>query len=212
MVYNTAILIAFIIASILNIIFNYRNNLKGIYVTKPLIMPLLILYYVASAQDINFIIIGALVCGFLGDVFLLDSKNHFTKGLLSFFCGHILYIVVFYLSFSIGDVKGFYFVLIVFYLIYAFLLAKRLFSYLGSLKILGTIYMGTIMAMSFISLLMMVQTFNIRTILIFLGTIFFIISDSVLAFDTFKEKNANSGVIIMSTYIIAQFLIIIGIK
>jgi len=211
-VYNTFILIAFLTVSILNIIFNYRNNLKGIYLTKPLIMPLLILYYITLTQNINFIIIGALIFGFLGDVFLLDSKNHFTKGLLSFFCGHILYIVAFYLNFTIKGVKGFYLVFIIFYLFYALLLVKELFAYLGSMKILGTMYMSTIMIMSFISLLMMLQSFTINTVLIFLGTIIFIVSDSVLAFDTFKEKYAYSGVIIMSTYITAQFLIIVGIR
>lgn len=210
--YNTFILIAFLTVSILNIIFNYRNNLKGIYLTKPLIMPLLILYYITLTQNINFIIIGALIFGFLGDVFLLDSKNHFTKGLLSFFCGHILYIVAFYLNFTIKGVKGFYLVFIIFYLFYALLLVKELFAYLGSMKILGTMYMSTIMIMSFISLLMMLQSFTINTVLIFLGTIIFIVSDSVLAFDTFKEKYAYSGVIIMSTYITAQFLIIVGIR
>lgn len=210
--YNTFILIVFITVSILNIMFNYRNNLKGIYLTKPLIMPLLILYYITLTQNINFIIIGALIFGFLGDVFLLDSKNHFTKGLLSFFCGHILYIVAFYLNFTIKGVKGFYFAFIIFYLFYALLLVKGLFPYLGSMKILGTMYMSTIMVMSFISLLMMLQSFTINTVLIFLGSIIFIISDSVLAFDTFKEKYAYSGVIIMSTYITAQFLIIVGIR
>lgn len=210
--YNTFILIVFITVSILNIMFNYRNNLKGIYLTKPLIMPLLILYYITLTQNINFIIVGALIFGFLGDVFLLDSKNHFTKGLLSFFCGHILYIVAFYLNFTIKGVKGFYFAFIIFYLFYALLLVKGLFPYLGSMKILGTMYMSTIMIMSFISLLMMLQSFTINTVLIFLGTIIFIVSDSVLAFDTFKEKYAYSGVIIMSTYITAQFLIIVGIR
>lgn len=210
--YNTFVLIAFITVSILNIIFNYRNNLKGIYLTKPLIMPLLILYYITLTQNINFIIIGALIFGFLGDVFLLDSKNHFTKGLLSFFCGHILYIVAFYFNFTIKGVKGFCFAFIIFYLFYALLLVKELFAYLGSMKILGTMYMSTIMVMSFISLLMMLQSFTINTVLIFLGSIIFIISDSVLAFDTFKEKYAYSGVIIMSTYITAQFLIIVGIR
>ncbi len=210
--YNTFILIVFITVSILNIMFNYRNNLKGIYLTKPLIMPLLILYYITLTQNINFIIVGALIFGFLGDVFLLDSKNHFTKGLLSFFCGHILYIVAFYLNFTIKGVKGFYFAFIIFYLFYALLLVKGLFPYLGSMKILGTMYMSTIMVMSFISLLMMLQSFTINTVLIFLGSIIFIISDSVLAFDTFKEKYAYSGVIIMSTYITAQFLIIVGIR
>jgi len=83
---------------------------------------------------------------------------------------------------------------------------------LGKLKILGTMYMGTILAMSFISLLIMVQNFNIKTILIFIGTIIFIISDSLLALDTFKRKVAHSGVFIMVTYIIAQYLIIAGVK
>lgn len=212
MVNKTLILIAFIIISILNVIFNYGENKKGIYLTKPLIMPLLILHYVASTSKVNIILIGALLCGFLGDVFLLDSKKYFINGLLSFFCGHVLYIVVLLLNFSAKNVNDYYFVFMIPYIIYAYFLVRTLLPYLGGLKVLGTMYMSTILAMSFISLLIMFQKFNLKTVLILIGTIIFVISDSLLAFDTFKKKLKHSGVFIMSTYIIAQYLIIMGLK
>ena len=47
--------------------------------------------------------------------------------------------------------------------------------------------------------------------LVFLGALFFMLSDSILALNKFYEPLAYSNISIMLTYAIAQYLIIFGI-
>ena len=46
--------------------------------------------------------------------------------------------------------------------------------------------------------------------LIYFGALFFVISDSALAYNKFVEPFSFSGVLIMATYMIAQYLITLG--
>lgn len=46
--------------------------------------------------------------------------------------------------------------------------------------------------------------------MIYLGAVFFVISDSALAFNKFVQPYSFAGFLIMSTYMIAQYLITIG--
>jgi uncharacterized membrane protein YhhN len=46
--------------------------------------------------------------------------------------------------------------------------------------------------------------------LFILGALFFVMSDSMLAIDKFKQHVAYAPVLVMSTYILAQFLIVRG--
>jgi len=69
-----------------------------VYLLKPLLMPLLILWYKKSANKTLKIMIYALVFSFLGDVFLMFlplSEHFFLAGLASFLITHVLYVVVF---------------------------------------------------------------------------------------------------------------------
>ncbi|MRR17924.1 MAG: lysoplasmalogenase, partial [Deltaproteobacteria bacterium] len=77
----------------------------GRYLTKPLLMPVLALYYVTSAAHPNPFFVGAILCGWLGDVFLMIPDSHnsgrgFRLGLICFSAGHILYMLVFASSIS----------------------------------------------------------------------------------------------------------------
>jgi uncharacterized membrane protein YhhN len=46
--------------------------------------------------------------------------------------------------------------------------------------------------------------------LVLTGAILFVISDSVIAVNKFSHPFASSGIVIMSTYIVAQYLIVAG--
>src|SRR6185436_16619471 len=78
----------------------YSNNEAIRYVSKPLLMPLLIVCFIASAKPISsslvrFIIL-ALVFSWLGDVLLMFesiNKNFFILGLIAFLIAHIFYIL-----------------------------------------------------------------------------------------------------------------------
>ena len=47
--------------------------------------------------------------------------------------------------------------------------------------------------------------------LVFFGALFFVISDSILALNKFYTPLKKSSFIIMFTYLVAQYLIVIGI-
>ncbi|MFZ1584822.1 MAG: lysoplasmalogenase family protein, partial [Saprospiraceae bacterium] len=51
---------------------------------------------------------------------------------------------------------------------------------------------------------------RVSFIMIFLGAIFFLVSDTALAIDKFAKSYAYSGIIIMSTYMLAQYYITRG--
>jgi uncharacterized membrane protein YhhN len=47
--------------------------------------------------------------------------------------------------------------------------------------------------------------------LVFLGAIFFLISDSLLALNKYYEPMVSSGITVILTYGIAQYLIVLGL-
>ena len=66
-------------------------------ITKPVLMPLLLLFYWLKADAPTFLVMLALVLSTMGDIFLLwpGKQGTFIAGLLSFLTAHVLYIVVF---------------------------------------------------------------------------------------------------------------------
>ena len=70
------------------------------YLTKPLLIPLLLVFYVVQNPNISWWLVAALIGGFLGDVFLMipdpnKTQKWFRFGLISFLFGHIFYIVTY---------------------------------------------------------------------------------------------------------------------
>jgi hypothetical protein len=64
------------------------------YITKPFIMPLLAVYYVLAARQVNWWLFAGIIGGFGGDFFLMipdpgKTRKWFRLGLISFLSGHI---------------------------------------------------------------------------------------------------------------------------
>lgn len=209
---NLVFLLLFLIDSIFNIAFAKKNSRKGMLYTKPLLMPLLILFYVSSSYQPNYLIIAALIAGFLGDVFLLSKKKSFIlAGILAFLIGHGFYIIAFLGSSVVmkGNPLWVYFCLLP-YAATGMLLYELLFPSIKFMRRPVIFYMFFIFMMSFISLTRLTAVPFLSFILVFLGSIFFIISDCILAFNMFSDCKKNTTHYIMSTYIMSQFLIVIG--
>ncbi len=206
-------LFLFIIISLLNLSFEFKNNKKGRYYTKPLLMPLLILFYITIADKINYLIILALLCGFSGDVFLMrdDKEKNILLGITSFLIGHLLYITVFLSNTSwLSLVPSYFYMFIIPYITLELYLLKKLLPTMGSLKIPGFIYTTIILFMSFTSLSRIFNVSFMSFLLPFIGSISFILSDTVLAFSLFKKQGKYDNIIVMITYITSQFLITLG--
>lgn len=203
----------FIIIAVGDVFAVKYGKIKLRYFTKPLLVPLLTLFYLINAIDLNLLILFALICCFLGDFFLLWSqkKSFFIAGLLSFLAGHIFYTIAFLqtTSFLSGIPEWFYFSLLP-YIWYGIFILKKLNPYLYSMKVPVIIYLNVILIMSFTSFTRIWVLKGLSFWLPFTGSIFFIVSDSLLAFRNFKAKLSRGWVSIMITYIFAQLLIVFG--
>jgi uncharacterized membrane protein YhhN len=201
--------IPFIIVSILHIILLRKNNQLGRNITKPLLMPLLLLFYIWNVDNFNSLIIWALIASFFGDVFLIwsEQKLFLLGGIASFLIGHIFYVIAF-LSFHF---PLWFYLLLVPYIVIGAVISSKLFPSINkSMKLPVGMYMVVILLMSFFSLTRIWSESFIPFLLPFLGSLFFITSDSILAFDMFTEKKRTTHTSIMVTYILAQFLIVLG--
>jgi len=199
--------------SSLHIYYEAIKNKKGSHLTKPLLMPLLILFYLTSTNEINYLLVISLIFAFFGDVFLMWSKKEFNvlMGITSFLLGHLLYIFLFINSTSmLKDIPYMFYLLLIPYVLFDLYLIKKLFPSMKTMKFPSFIYMSIILIMSFTSLSRIWSVSFLPFLLPFIGSIFFIISDTLLAFDMFKYKHKDNNVVVMITYIVAQLLIVLG--
>jgi len=184
---------------------------------KPLIMIGLMMYYWMQSPKPSMLFIAALIFCWLGDVLLIfqaDNELFFIGGLVGFLIGHVLYIFC-YRQFQfapndkelLGSQKARF--------AFPFILAGTglvviLYPSLGNLKIPVMIYALAITLMVLNALFRYGRTTKKSFVLIFLGAIMFMISDSLLAINKFKSPFEGAGALIMLTYCVAQLLIVEG--
>jgi uncharacterized membrane protein YhhN len=183
--------------------------------TKPLLMPLLMLYVWVSMSHgaARNILLAALFFSFAGDVLLmLEPVNSFLfiPGLVAFLFTHILYIIYF---FAIPSLKKSLLLtapyLAIAVIIYGMLLLYFLFPRLGILKIPVLIYAGVILVMLLASMHAYNNVQKQAGMLFIAGALFFIISDSLLAINKFHTALIFPFTVIL-TYGIAQYLLVRG--
>jgi len=146
---------------------------------------------------------------------LENEEKWFIYGMVGFLIGHIFYIIAFLLSIgeNIINFPLWGLILILPVIIILLLTYPKYKNHMGDLKIPVYVYMATILFMHFSSILRL-ATFEILSpcfILVYIGSLLFIISDSLIAIDTFKTDKEISHLYIMITYILGQFLIVQGI-
>ena len=211
-------LIAFFIDAGINLFAVNKENKKLEYISKPLLMPLLAIYFILGTSfltSINWWIILALSCGCAGDIFLM-LKDKFIHGMLAFFLGHIFYIISFFflitniLAFPLGGLLLFIPVILILILTY-----PKFRNHLDDLKLPVHGYLVVIFMMHISAVLLLAEfdLFSPCFFLIWIGSILFILSDALIAIDNFNEELEISHirVIIMLTYILGQYLIAQGI-
>ncbi len=202
--------ILFLVLSILNITSIKNHNKAMRTITKPLLMPVLLSAYLCSSSHPSCMIALALIFGFLGDTFLLGSGVFFTLGLFSFLLGHIFYISAFLSPVLLSRIPIYIYIFLLPYLIYGFIIYNKISPFIKSIKFQGLLYFIVLILMSFSSLLRIYTVHGYQFWLPFIGSMLFVISDTVLAFNAFKSKTTCKEIVVMLTYTMAQLLIIAG--
>lgn len=206
-------ILVYVLFSAANIISIKRSSKAGLWLTKPFLMPVLALFYAASvsSNDLNWLVILALVSAFFGDCFLLKGgKTFLTAGIFSFLIAHVFYIFAFASSIAFYHISLWLYILLLLYIIYGAVVYIALFPSLGTMKASAFVYIVVILTMSFISLMRMNNIYGSHFWLPYLGSIVFIISDTMVAFNTFKKNTIWREIMVMVTYITAQLMIVLG--
>ena len=189
------------------------------YFTKPALMITLILYFLSAVKGTNFKdkthFISAIIFALLGDTFLMFQRQNslfFMLGLGAFLLMQIGYSLFFNREIKIKKSLLFrkpYWIILV--IVYALTLYKIVSENVGGLK--GAILVYTIciatMLLSAINRFGQISQNSFRWV--FFGALFFLISDSVLAINKFAGAVPYAGFWIMSTYTLAQYLIVRGV-
>ena len=177
-------------------------------ISKPLIMVVIITYYLLAYQQLNpdkprNFFLFALIAAWIGDCLLL-FEGHFVSGLASFLIMQTLYTICFWKDRN-PDRKAIIFGIGLLVLIISMLLV--LWNHLGGMKVPVLVYMSAISVMSYMAYL---RKKGKGYLWILLGTILFVISDSVLAIHQFRDDISLGSLTVMSTYIMAQSSIVHG--
>jgi len=190
------------------------NDLEWlVYISKPLITISLIIFIwkeIKHQGRFSKRIIGGLIFSLFGDVFLIFSgvnQLYFMAGLGAFLFAHLFYISAFFVDYHKKEQanKTYVWTAIIVFGTYCIGFYFYLRPHLGDLKIPVMIYAFVIslMAIMAVSRVNKVNTASFNLVLV--GALFFVSSDSFLAYFKFVEPSEYSGLIVMSTYMIAQF-------
>ena len=184
-------------------------------ISKGFLMPLLALCYLLVANPASPLVVIAVLCGFAGDVLLIrrDSKLFFTLGLSAFAVGHVCYSI--HMLRLLPRIPAWWVLAIacVCYFVAGCLLYRKLLPYIPrELTFPCLAYIVLICAMSLTAFMVMLGYGGLNGIMLFAGSLFFLLSDSILSLSEFGVHTFRyRDLLIMSTYILAQTLIISGL-
>ena len=203
----------FLVAGITQIVLAALNKEKIRRIEKTFCLFFLFLFAVVSVPTFPFLYIGVFF-GMLGEL-LLDfrKKMLFYNGSFSFAAGHIFYLVSIILL-NNPMLKWWVFLLagiiaVSFYLVTTNIIAKRL----TNIKFEQYTMMGyfTILLFNFVIMIFSTANMPLYLFVTSIGGFIFILSDAVIVYNQFYKPIKNAEVIVMSTYLLAQVSIVVGL-
>ena len=207
-------------------LFDLNGSALGVWLTKPLLMPILAYWYYQNTKaktSFDKIILVSLFFSWWGDNFLMPgifkTDINFLLGLASFLIAHVLYIVAFVKT----PIKTksvllkrpwlvFPFVLFLFGMISFLFNQKHPDFALMSIPVI--VYATVIMIMVLTALNRYEKVNHPSFKWVFIGAVLFMISDSVIAFQNFSylfgENKLIARFLIMPLYVLGQYFIAKG--
>lgn len=197
-------LLAIIFATI-QIRAEYRGPYRNIYIFKPLVMICIVLIAVLGQTTdplYKVLIIAGLLFSMAGDTLLMPPWNRFVAGLIAFLVAHLFYIVAF--ASQITTMVWWPLILVAIYgvVIYVFLAPS-----LDKMKAPVLAYIIVILVMAWLGWVYWLQARDLSALLAFVGAIFFVVSDSILATNRFRMQFKVGRLLNLASYFIAQWLI-----
>jgi uncharacterized membrane protein YhhN len=202
-----------LVTAVLAIGGEYQPKRTLVYIFKPL-TTLLIIWMaltgpIAVPPVYKWLIVAGLVFCLGGDVFLMLPANYFIVGLVSFLIGHLLYIAAFVSDGGFHLAWGWLIPLALYGVVYYRILAPGL----GKLRGPVIVYILAILMMAWqawgrwLAVPGTGALIGTGTLLAAIGAALFVVSDSILAYDRFRQKFWAARIIVLTTYWAAQWLI-----
>lgn len=215
---HSAFTLIFIVIILLNLV-SQSSFFPGMdLLVKPLIGISLVIYLYRNVNmnaGFNRLVLTGLIFSLFGDCFLLFAGSDvyfFLYGLVSFLLAHVVYSMAFIRDFKNNPDASKYYGHLMLFCMGVFSMSYYTFirDYLNDFRIPVLAYMFVISVMVILAgyRYRRVNLFSFR--MIYAGAVLFVISDSILAFNKFVQPFSSAGFMIMSTYMIAQYLITIG--
>jgi uncharacterized membrane protein YhhN len=230
---KTGFLVMYFTLALVMLMVESMDWVTGRYIVKPLLTIVLLAYFLSAntptiAAQCK-LIITALLFSCLGDSLLLFSGDHlmFLGGLAAFLIAHICYIAAFYcdirlstntdspntdnmknnINYSRLTMLG----VVIFVFAYVGIFYNQIQSTLSDMRLPVIAYMTIISLMVIFAFMRRGHTSRYSFICVLFGAIMFVISDSLLAINQFIISFHILNVLIMLTYLLAQFFIVYGI-
>jgi uncharacterized membrane protein YhhN len=193
-------------------------------IAKALIIPSLMVFYHFSVRGkydlFHRLIIVGLFFSWLGDMILQSAEDNlvtwvspdllFIAGLGSFLITQLIY----FIAFSLPKGKNAVFTTRIYQalmvVIYGCIMLYFLYRSLGDMRVPVIGYTVIILLMLLAALNRYGKVNGLSYILVVIGAILFVISDSLIAINKFHMKINFAGILIMITYVAAQYMIILG--
>jgi uncharacterized membrane protein YhhN len=178
--------------------------------TKICLVPLLLAVYVLGAENIFVSLVIALSFGWWGDIFLLkiSELRFFRLGLASFLIGHLCYIPSF--MYAAGTLNVTALIISAAAAVPFGIAVYRITRPEKSMKIPTIVYEIVIMLMSLSAFQLLLARRDGWGLLVFAGSLCFLVSDTLLAYFNFRTKPKHGDFFVMLTYLAAQSGIIWG--
>lgn len=210
--------ILLIIVSGIHLYHSWIDDFQKRRYTKPLLMPMIILYYVVAAgvENVNLLLLGAFLTSWIGDVLLMLRGNRwFVMGGCSFLVSHLLLIALFVTQ---GHMDGRFWpgLLLATAVYYGAVaaLAVGLWEHMpGKMGPLMTIYMLANGTMNICALCHLLAEPGLGSAFLYAGAFLFFFSDCVLGIVRFSPGRGavfRGHFTVMLTYILSQVFLAQG--
>jgi uncharacterized membrane protein YhhN len=216
MVKTKILSVIYFAVSILFILVGIHASSLVAIINKAFIIPLLAGIFILNTRPdfrrMDIIILAGLFFSWAGDIFLElpNSDVMFVPGLASFLLAQVMYLTVFFSTEGANTITLRRPFLLLPVIVYGVVLIGYLYKNLGDMRLPVIIYAFVILTMLSSALDRYHKVNRISYIMVLTGAVMFVLSDSMIAINRFSVAIPSARILIMSTYVVAQYLIITG--
>lgn len=203
------ILILSMTTSYLRVNIDSKRNFFLLLKPITIISIIILAFFIDSnpGSEFSFYIKSALIISLIGDVFLMMNESKFKYGLIAFLAAHIAYSFAF-----IQNVFSFNYYIFIAALLYTSIILIILGDSVGKYRFMVLVYVGVLTVMLWVGINRYLFLRDQASLLVSIGALLFVLSDSFLAYKKFKNNNPKYEYIILNTYFIAQLSFALSLK